>query len=251
MSNFYIDFFALDHPFCEVELYGGPPEYINSITSLFLVFIGLFGIKMNPICHDINLIYSSLIVNGITSSLYHFTNQIGWGLMDRFSMIMLVINCYNVGIKFFKKFKMSSSFYESLRFFKTLYIVFLLTITGLHYEQLFDALFGVFLGTLLLFVIFIHVNRKKLTLPNILVEYNWKGIGLITLAGIFWIFTEKLCQHYYFVRFLFGHAIWHVSVALGGYYLILTPLFLYHNKTLTIAHKFGLPYLKENNHFSF
>jgi hypothetical protein len=251
MSNYYIHFFDIDHPFCEVNLYGGPPEYINSLTSLFLVFIGLFGIKMNPIYYDINLVYSSLIINGITSALYHFTNQIGWGLMDRFSMVMLVIHCYDIGIKFLQLFNLCSPFYEILRFFKTFFVVFLLTITGLHYEQLFDTLFGFFLGTLLLFVILVHSFRIKLSLPKILIEYNWKGIFLITLAGLFWILTEKFCHQYYFIRFLFGHAIWHVAVALGGYYLMLTPTYMYSNKSLKIMYKYNLPYLIENKKFEF
>ena len=213
----------------------------------FLVFIGTFGFIMNPKIHDINLVYSALIVNGITSSLYHFTNQIGWGLMDRFSMVMLVVYCYNLGIKMCEMFNMCGIFYELLRIFKTFFVVLLLTITGLHFEQLFDAMFGFFLGTLLLFVLFVHVNNKKLLIPQELIIYNWKGIGLITLAGSFWIFTEKLCHQYNFVKYLFGHAIWHVAVALGGYYLILTPLYLYtRQKSVRVDYKLKIPYIKKS-----
>lgn len=75
-----INFFKYDHSFCEAKLWGKAPEYVNSFTSLFISLVGLYGIKVNKHSNNyVFLLYSALIINGIMSFFYHWTNQIGWG----------------------------------------------------------------------------------------------------------------------------------------------------------------------------
>lgn len=247
MSNYTIDYYAFDHSFCELTLYESPPEYVNSYTSLFLSLVGLFGFLMNPQNHDVNLIYSAFVANGLTSFLYHYTNQIGWGLMDRFSMVMIATSCYNVFIKLLE-FKKIGYFHNLLRCANMWITIYLLTVTGLHNEYLFNILFGCFLTSLFVLMIFLELYKSKLDIPQQILKYGWKGVLLILCAGIFWIVTENLCSYHFIIKYLFGHAFWHIGVGLGGYYITLIPLYLYQKNTCSnMKTLFGIPYL-ENKH---
>ena len=93
-----IDFNNFDHNFCEASIYssGNNPEYMNSLSSLFITFIGINGLFKKYNLLNIILLYSTLVVNGITSLFYHYYNTIGWGLMDRMSMILIAISSVNL-----------------------------------------------------------------------------------------------------------------------------------------------------------
>ena len=85
-----MNFLDYDHSFCEANLYGGAPEYINSFTSLIISLIGLFGLKYNVhFNNDIYMLYVNLFINGFMSFGYHWTNMLGFGLLDRFGMILI------------------------------------------------------------------------------------------------------------------------------------------------------------------
>ena len=246
MSNYTIDYYAFDHSFCELTLYESPPEYVNSYTSLFLSFVGVFGFVMNPQIHDVNLIYSAFVANGLTSFFYHYTNQIGWGLMDRFSMVMIATSCNNVFIKMLEMKKIGY-FYNLLRCGNMWITIYLLTVTGLHNEDLFNILFGFFLTSLFILMIFLELYKFKLEIPHKILNYGWKGVLLILCAGIFWLVTEKLCSYHFIIKYLFGHAFWHIGVGLGGYYITLIPLYLYQKNTFSnIKTLLGIPYLENN-----
>lgn len=246
MSNYFINFFSNDHHFCEMLLYGYPPEYMNAYTSLFISFLGFFGLLMNPTTKDIDLIYSTLVVNGFSSFLYHYTNQIGWGLMDRFSMVMLIVYCSNIFITISKEFDLCNAFYDLLKILQVWCIVYILTITGLHNEDLFNIVFGLFLFSLLCAMLFFQFYDKKFNINHRLLHYGWRGIQLITTGGIFWIITENLCYTYPYMKYLFGHSVWHIAVGLGGYYFLLIPLYIYNHKNrYVIKYYLKLPYLSD------
>lgn len=244
-NDYQLDFFSYDHFFCEMTLYGQPPEYFNAFSALFLSFIGFFGLFKGLKIPDITYIYTSFIVNGIASFLYHYTNYLGWGLMDRFSMIMIAIYFYNLAFKIFEYFDICSSFFDILRVFSTFYFTVLLTICGLQNELLFNILFGFFLGSTVLFMTLVQFMNKKFDVPTQLLTYGWKGIGLISTAGGFWILTESFCQSHWIIKYLFGHSIWHICVGLGGYYIsVLMSYLLVKSRKLKVKYLLGLPYLK-------
>lgn len=228
-----ISFDYYDHSFCEASLYPtGSPEYINSITSLYISYIGLFGLLYNSKKNDdITMAYASLVVNGICSAMYHYTNVIGWGLMDRFSMIMIVVYSYNF-------FLSSLSSGTLTRIGIITYLTLLTTVTGLHYETGFNILFGCFLVSLM-FLLFIQ--DRTIGFTNEQWNFGICGIKYIILSGTFWILTEMLCTSFWFMKFTFGHAWWHIGVSTGGYYLTLTQNTDFYS---TIRYKYGLPYWK-------
>lgn len=240
-NSFPLDFNLLDHSFCEATIYGKPPEYINSFTSLFLSFIGCYGLMMNNKVNNINFIYSALIINGFCSFMYHYNNFLGWGLLDRFSMVLIAIPCYFISLDFIK----SNILKKMLTIVFTFYLTILLTSIGLQNETLFNYLFGFFLISILFFLVYLESNNKYLLIPRKVINYGWKGMLYITLAGGFWILTEKLCYQNYFVKYLFGHGFWHFGVSYGGYLISLVPIFLYQkDKFSRLDYYMGIPYIK-------
>ena len=76
-----------DHYFCEGKL-NGLPEYYNAFSSLFITYFGLLGLHKTKNELIIQIIYSLLTVNGISSFMYHWTGNIGFALYDEYPMIL-------------------------------------------------------------------------------------------------------------------------------------------------------------------
>ena len=226
-SNFKLDASTYDHLFCEAELYENKysPEYCNAITALFISYIGYFGIRttLRPINHNVFGLYFSLIINGISSCLYHITHTIGWGLIDRFSMILIAFHCFLIFICVFQHLQISSKMYHTFHSIVMIYIVLLATVCGLHQEELFNTLFGGFLVSIVLFLIAVY---NLTIIPYRIMNCAIRGILLLGISGISWIITETNCTKYSILPYLFGHSIWHISVALGGYYVSLLPIYI-------------------------
>ena len=87
-----IDFNLFDHNFCEASVYSTiqHPEYLNAISSLFITFVGLNGMRKPHITIILSLTYACLSVNGILSFMYHYYNSIGYGLLDLTLRILLL-----------------------------------------------------------------------------------------------------------------------------------------------------------------
>jgi hypothetical protein len=236
-SSYLIEFNNYDHSFCEATIYSNGAEYINSITALFISFIGLFGLYYNTTDINSSMMYYSLVLNGITSCAYHHTHYIGWGLLDRYSMVFVAAYCYNVFINLIIKDYPFIS--HLLRFLIVSYLTVLSTFTGLHNEFMFNMLFGVFLTSVIMFIISLSYIYK---LNKIVFIYGAKGIILISIGGISWIVTENLCYEYNIIKYLMGHSLWHIAVSLGGYYISLIPLL----NGCNLDFKYNIPYAVKN-----
>jgi len=243
MSNLFIEFNTFDHSFCESKLFNNGPEYISCLTALFISFIGFFGLFMNKTEENTLFLYFSLIINGVTSSLYHYNHYIGWGLMDRYSMILISAYCFQIFFKVIENNNTKIS--HVIKFISVLYLVFIQTFAGLHQENYFNNMFGFFLVSILIFVIKIsHVDYK---INHKLINLAFKGIFLITIGGISWIVTENLCESFSIMKFLLGHAIWHICVALGGYYISLVPIYINYTEVLLrpkLRYWYNIPFIE-------
>ncbi len=224
-----------------MNIYGKSTEYINTISSLSLTFFGIFGLFFNNI-NEVKNIYSALIINGISSFMYHYNNKIGWGLMDRFSMILIAIPCYSVAIDVLQLSKIKKDIF---RIIITSYITILMTVTGLQQEILFNILFGCFLSSLFIFIYIVQYQNNYYLIPKNILNKGWLGIVCLILAGSVWIITEKLCLKYSIIKYLFGHSFWHLGCAYGGYLLTLIPTFIYNKDNfLKLDYYLNIPYIK-------
>lgn len=255
-----MNFNQYDHNFCESTIYSNldSPEYANSISSLFISWIGLYGLSNPQNNFSSLMLYSSLLINGFTSCGYHYYNSIGWGLLDRMSMILIAMSSTYLFIQhihlllFFDKWICNNLLERIVHIISILYFTLLFTICGLHWEMCFNILFGFFLLTLIIYMLIINKYQKSLNLPNIILNIGWSGISSIIFSALFWIITEFFCNYLGIFKYLFGHVWWHIYVSYGGYLVSLVPLYLYMNSTnnnnlIIIKYKICIPYLDYDN----
>jgi hypothetical protein len=225
-------FYKKEEGFCESQLY--TPEYINSVTSLSISYFGYYGLKYNNHNNtNAYLLYSILIINGIMSFLYHWTNYLGFGYLDRLTMVLIMypsltscINEISYLYNYNKKY---------LLFAGQTYITTILIFTTFNNKNIFNFLFGIFLLSITYFMILI--NRKRFNIDyrlSQLINNGVIGILLIYFAIISWLITEILCDYFWFLKYSQGHALWHIFIGFGGYLisLICVGLSLNRNKTL-------------------
>ena len=230
-----INFNTYDHNFCESTIYSSDPhpEYINALSSLFISWIGYKGLTNPYNTLNTQFLYSSLFVNGITSCFYHYYNNIGWGLLDRMSMILIALSSTFLFIQNMHKFLIFDKWGNYEKITKTIYVSVILyftvlfTIAGLHWEIIFNILFGLFLISLIIYMVLIDKHQDNLNIPYYIVNIGWKGIYYISVSGLFWIITEIGCSHLHMFKYLFGHVWWHIFVSYGGYLVSLISIYLH------------------------
>lgn len=230
-----IDFNTYDHNFCESTIYSldPQPEYANAISSLFISWIGYKGLTNPHNNFSTIMLYSSLFINGLTSCAYHYYNNIGFGLLDRMSMILIAMSSTYLFIQnihiflIFNKCVQHENITKLIHVIIMSYFTLLFTIAGLHWEILFNVLFGLFLLSLSIYIWLIDKHHHNLKIPYYIICYGWTGVRYIALSGIFWIVTETLCSQLRIFKYLFGHVWWHVFVSLGGYLISLIPVYLH------------------------
>jgi hypothetical protein len=237
---FEINFHLYDHNFCESTIYSTTqhPEYLNSISSLFISVVGIYGIfQIKDFLFS--FLYSCLIVNGILSFYYHYYNSIGFGLLDRMSMVLLGLSTTLIFIQ-----SLDQLFHTGTKIFTITtfsYYSILLTVAGLHIEWLFNLLFTFFLCSILLYMYIIYqysqINKE-------IIKIGIRGAFYILCSGLFWVGTELLCHQFHFIKFLFGHVWWHIFVSYGGYLVSLVPYYIKKislNQYVFISYQFGIP----------
>lgn len=229
----------IDHSFCESRILG-MPEYLNSITSLFIVFFGTYGLY-NSTNIILDILYNILIILGFGSIAYHFTGTIGWGLLDEIPMILSIF----IGIIFVDTLYYKNKFdtFNHRRKFKlfsylSIMVLFIISNSMTNFRLIFPYLFGIF-------VIYLYYKTYLLIkdLPNFLkakVMYPTTfSILTITLSGIIWGTTELLCNNLNRTLVLLGHPMWHFFVGHGFYNFIQVVYFiklhLYTTDTYNIA----------------
>jgi hypothetical protein len=242
MSSLIINFDTFDHSFCESNVFSDSREYVNCSTALFISFVGWFGLVMNSPEDNTVFLYHTLVINGITSALYHYTHYIGWGLMDRYSMILIAVYCFKIFFTVFEIVHVKN--HRFIKFLSVLYLTCIQTVAGLHHETQFNNMFGGVLISILIFLF--KVRNSAYSICPALLTLAFKGMFLIKIGGILWILTENFCNTIGITKYLFGHGLWHICVALGGYYISLLPIYIQHKKgvpKLKLKYKLNLPYL--------
>jgi hypothetical protein len=256
-----INFNTYDHNFCESTIYsnGQHPEYANAISSLFISCIGYKGLTNPHNNFSTIMLYSSLIINGITSCGYHYYNTIGWGLLDRMSMVLIAMSSTYLFIQHIHRFLIFDKWLQHETITKLihvgvmLYFTVLFTIGGLHWENTFNTLFGLFLASLAVYMLLIEKHQDNLKIPHQIVNLGWTGVHYIFKSGIFWIITETFCNYLSIFKYVFGHVWWHVFVSFGGYLISLIPVYLHicrnGYKPVIIKYKGFMPFLDYAEHF--
>jgi len=253
----------MDHSFCEEHLLG-LPEYYNSISSLFIIFFGMYGLMNLHNDIFIDMLYSSLAIVGFGSTGYHWYGNIGWALFDEipiivtvFSGIVYVDNVYflTYANKFIKE---NSDIDLTLTKHKpvesnTIILPVRKRNAALIYSKkyrLLGYLFGMYL-----FIISNVMSNFRLIFPQLftcVVAYLYYKIyaliqlldtrfqlriknkafhSLLTIgtSGAIWAGTEISCKHINSPILLIGHPMWHFFIGHGFYNLIQIVFFIKNN----------------------
>jgi hypothetical protein len=236
-----LNFTAFDHNFCESRIYATDgPEYFNALSSLFITLTGVYGLTRQN-----TLLYTAFIMNGLTSCGYHWYHTLGWGILDRMSMILIAFSCVTLAdIPCLLRVKEGQPWHGKMyNLLVMTYFTAILTVTALHWEATFNALFAVFLVSLIGYVYYMTVHQETFRIPHNILVLATRGVKLITLSGLFWIVTENFCG-IVFVKYMFGHVWWHLFVSYGGYLISLLPLYLCSKSSLKYE-CYGLPFFTE------
>ena len=237
----------IDHSFCEEHLLG-LPEYFNSISSLVIVFFGIYGL-MN-IRNDlfIDILYASLAIVGIGSTGYHWHGNIGWALFDEMPIIVTVFSgiiytdnvhyiiCNNKVIKDKEKDKdddimittaARNSYSQKIGIL--IYLVgmytFLISNVMSNYRMIFPQLFTSVV-TFLYYKIYLLVRSLDTVFQTIVMSKVRNSCLIICASGAVWTFTEISCKYVDYYILLLGHPMWHFFIGHGFYNLIQVIYFI-------------------------
>jgi len=219
-------FFSETKCFCEGKLYN--KEYVNTITALVISFFGFYGINKNN-ANNINLLYSLIFSNGISSSLNHYYNLEGFSYLDKITMI-LPINLGNLYIYEFYLKKLSK--WENI--YKLFYLLFpstlYLTLVIDNFTKYFDYIF-LFLALLLIgFIPLINNYGNKYGFDKCIkkIRNNFiKGALFVIVGAGLWWYSEPKCKNPKVpekvkkkLAKLHLHGIWHILAGYGFYLII-------------------------------
>ncbi len=231
--------------FCEY-IANGRPEVFNVITSVFILFIGIWGLFINSLRSElVRFIYALFIMTGCGSIGLHVTGYNFWSKMDAFPMLIL---CYTMNY-----ITWSAVFYTFLRpkskildlchdFTMLVTMGFCLTWTlsaravrgypydiELELEQYFAfPVLSSCVGAVILYIYYRRNNCNRRILTYFLI-----GIGSLVFSSVLWLAIEPECQEArdagkkdFSPFFNYSHGIWHVGVSYGAHLLIQNILYL-------------------------
>lgn len=193
--------------FCERRLFPSQPEYINSISALYISFIGLrniLSIKNQGIGPITSTIYWCIFINGFSSFAYHWTGWYIYKLADEFSMIIPIY----LGLI---EVTYSLNYPPIIIGILTIYNFCLIILDTLIW---FEPYFQIAFAAEILLLIPLYKKSIRLRRDNKLL--GLKGIIISSSSGLFWLLTEVNCSKY----LVWGHAVWHIGMSTGLSYLI-------------------------------
>ncbi len=200
--------------FCEGKYYSesnieGIFEFYNSLSSLFLIIIGLYTLKYFT---KYKYAHFSLFLNGIGSFLYHSKFLFIYKLIDEMSMMFCVCYCCSkVYTCIYNKNTLLINILLTFMFFYSFYMN-IIDSEGYIFRELFSVLF-IILG------LFLYILHYQLLLFKPYLSRNILS-GLLTLifgCG-FWAIDELYCNKYIF----WFHSIWHILISIGSFILFST-----------------------------
>ena len=265
----------MDHSFCEEHLLG-LPEYYNSLSSLFIVFFGIYGLMNVKNDLFIDILYASLAIVGIGSTGYHWYGNIGWALFDEIPIIITVFTgiIYTDNVYFLtynnkyikedsdadlsisrsrtesmtesgleiikpdKKWNTTSLYNKKYRLLGYLFGMYLFMISNVmtNYRLIFPQVFTCVV-VYLYYKIYCLINILNLHFQSQIKSKIYNSLFTISISGIIWACTEITCKHVNYRILLLGHPMWHFFIGHGFYNLIQVVYFIkLHNENFRIRY---------------
>ena len=185
---------------CERRMNPDSPEYLNSLSALYMCYISYYYLTNTiKLSNTVLIIYLLIFANGIGSFLYHWFAWYIFKLLDEFTMIIpiwigicSIMNDLNYKTEYIALF--------------TLFNMFLIVFDVFMW---FQDYFPLFFAAEMLLIIPLYIQSIK-KIPDIQLV-GLKGIIICSCAGIMWFTIESNCNKY----LTFGHALWHIGMSNG------------------------------------
>jgi len=223
-------------------------EFWNTITSLWLTILAVFGIYQGVKLHVqpcIHASYLALAVVGVGSALFHGTLLYSCQLLDELPMI------YGTLIFLYTIFEFENRTIYTKLFTPVLFsigtLITILMLTHSDSPQLHQIAYAILVVILTFRAIYItygtHLLRAEFANFRYLVWYS----GLVFASGyICWLTERKLCRNGYVIPWVQLHSFWHLLTGTGTFGLIqLMTYYLLKDRTADVEMRylFGLiPY---------
>ncbi|KAJ9086710.1 hypothetical protein DSO57_1000967 [Entomophthora muscae] len=235
---------------CEANYQHTPyiAEFFNTLSSLAMVVVGEFGVYNNHSSHWKQVMSFRLIsVVGIGSLLFHMTLKYHTQMLDELPMVWTSALVLSLCLEFHYK-KVPGWVAPTLFGVTVLATIFTSLSTGPIQVALFRSAFT-FLEFSSIFIGSIHYSR--LPQSSGVRRMALFGFAMIFLAFLCWINDINRCKELSKLRVNPQlHAVWHILMSVGIYYVILFCVFLHQRRfealPSTLHYKWGfLPYLKK------
>ena len=231
--------------FCEQKLLGRP-EILNCISSLFIIIIPYLGLKYSTINNFwIKNILQLLILDGFTAFGYHWT---GYYIFKHLDEIPMVISIWLGILMLVKEIAQYHTKFQHVSVLVNIYFTCMLAINTVpNFNEIFApayALPSISLIPLVLYYFYIasHISNVKKNiytgdnLANTQTSHKlfFTGVVISSFSAIAWVLSEAYCRYI----FLLGHSLWHVTMPLGMYYIMISIEYFQqslHNKNTSIS----------------
>lgn len=235
MSSWY----TLQPVFCEGNAYG-PPEYLNSYSSLVIIMFGLYGLWYNTLsCSTLRLCYSMCIVCGIGSFGFHYTLQRGWCYMDQIPM--LLIQMMETGHLFHTIYPRACVILLPLYLCFNILTVVISTLPETKRTDFANLFTLQFIPTIICMLWARFISHKHLkfipatkgTIFNSegrVYSMMWQAFSVWIIAGCIWNIYERTCGTYSWLRYIPIHPMWHILSSYGTVLFLQTGACIIHTK---------------------
>ena len=202
----------VDIRFCEGRHYTedvipGVIEFYNSITSICMIISGIMCLILYNRYKQAHI---SLLLNGVSSMLYHSKFLWIYKLFDEITMMYCICyslihlyNCiWNVKSRKFSRF-LNGIFISS-------FIINIIDTEGYIFRHIFGILFVILLYLLTILHYRLlkmnpHISRKILV-----------GFLCFVIGGCMWVLDELFCSEYIYIF----HSLWHILLSFGTFILL-------------------------------
>jgi len=185
-------------------------EFINSISSLFITFLGVYGLYISrnfKLSKGVIKSYVLLIICGIGSALFHSNLIELFRYLDEFPMILS--STYSTYI-FSYYFANSRLLKYLLCLFWYSYCIILMALNIFIHPDLFRTLFGIPMALTIIIITIVSIKK------NIIRRIIPRLIILPVVAVTLWSIDMHYCCSY--IHYLYLHTCWHILI---GYTAIL------------------------------
>lgn len=187
--------------FCEWWVWGGPPEYFNTVSACVICLIALYYSTYSHFDHMDRVILSLIFFNGVASAVFHATLYDIFGSLDTLSLLTAVC---------FMQLRLAQYCQYPPYVLVPLWLV---TVTVNNYEATGIDFAFLALSHIVIFLALLTFNCY-LFRNDELNPFFLRSVCLFLFAATTWALTEPFCARVTWVRYFFlAHSFFHITTA--------------------------------------